>query len=149
MTVIHHPDPRLREISQPVTTFGPELKELVDAMFAVIARKETHGVGLAAVQLGILQRVIVVRIERLKVAMINPELLVGTGRITGAETCLSFPDLQATIRPARHAVIDVVCQNLRGQRRQYTLRGFPARVVQHEIDHLAGRTLLDHLDDPG
>jgi peptide deformylase len=141
------PDPRLKQKSAPVTAFGPELQALVDDMFETMYHAE--GVGLAAPQVGALQRLIVIdtspRQEGQKpLVFINPEIVHAEGKATYTEGCLSIPgEAEDTgVRAER-----VTCQALDRHGQPFTIQaeGLLAIAIQHEMDHLEGVLFVDYL----
>ncbi len=133
--------PILRECSTPVGTITDEVRKLVrnlyDTMYA------NQGVGLAANQVGIAQRIAVVDAEDRRLTLINPKVVDQSGEERAEEGCLSIPELFGDVdRPAR---IVVETDTLEGARERHELQGLPARAVQHEIDHLDGILFIDHL----
>jgi peptide deformylase len=137
-----YPDPVLRMEAKPVEEFDEELRRLVERMRGLMV--EANGVGLAATQVGILRRLFVfTRGEEDEVlAVVNPELVRrGDETETDDEGCLS---LQGVAIPVERTV-SVRLEGLdeRGEPVAYDLDGFPARTVQHELDHLDGVIILD------
>ena len=138
-----YPDPALRMQAKPVEEFDDELRRLVERMRALMV--DASGVGLAATQLGILQRVFVFDTgddDHEVAALVNPELMRRSKELeTDDEGCLS---LQGVLVPVERAVtVRVEGRNERGEEVGYDLDGFPARAAQHELDHLDGVLILD------
>lgn len=136
-------DPTLRQPTKMVTVFDPRLAKLVGAMLAVMHREE--GVGLAAPQIGVLSRVMVWRDpenEDLEYAFINPQIVSRSEECTTAgEGCLSVPG--CTVEVSRNDEVVVTAQDLEGTPLTLEASGIVARIMQHEIDHLDGRLILD------
>jgi len=137
-----YPDPVLRMEAKPVEEFDEELRRLVERMRALMV--EANGVGLAATQVGVLRRLFVfVSGEDGDVsAIVNPEIVRRSDQTeTDDEGCLS---LQGVAIPVERAV-SVRLEGLdeRGEQVAFELEGFPARTVQHELDHLDGALILD------
>jgi peptide deformylase len=131
--------PALSEIAQPVP-FGEEIGAIIEDMFQTM--RQFGGIGLAANQVDVLKRVIVVNAAGFKQAFINPVIVRRqNGEQTAKEGCLSFPGLQVIKIRAMQIVVEGFDQNWRPVR--FKLRGLAARVVQHEIDHLDGITIGD------
>lgn len=133
--------PALREESAPVDTVDDAVRQLVDDMFQTM--DASRGVGLAANQIGITQRVAVIDAEGQRFAMINPRLVEVEGKATAEEGCLSIPDVFADVtRPER-----VVLEALDAEGRPFRLEtgGLTARAIQHEIDHLDGILFFDRV----
>ena len=140
LPIIHAPDPRLKQVSRPVTDeeFGPDLDRRAHEMVATMVA--ARGAGLAAVQVGDLRRLIVATINNEIVVMVNPTITHRSKIVqVDAEGCLSFP--KRVVQRPRARQVTVSYTNLRGEPVMTTLSGFPARVVQHECDHLDGKTI--------
>ena len=133
-------DPILRKVSRPVEEITPRITQLIDDMRATL--KKSGGVGLAAVQVGVLRRIVLVEDENGQVLeLINPEIIAAEGSQTGAEGCLSVPDKWGvTERPAR-----VTVRALDRNGREFTVTGeeLTARCFCHELDHLEGVLFTD------
>jgi len=145
LKVITYPHPVLLKVSAPVTDFGPAQQKLFDDMVETMYVED--GVGLAAPQVGISQRILVAspRAKRGEEEIfVNPEIYELHGRQLGPEGCLSFPGITAEIYRATR--IRIRYQDRSGKPVDRQLRDFFARVLQHEIDHLEGVTLLDRVD---
>lgn len=136
--ILHVPDQRLLQVSQPViidfSSFGPLVDDMIDT---VVAAK---GAGLAAIQVDCRLRIIVVQLEtspiKLYGEMFNPEIVRAYGDVqVHREGCLSI--LGETFEVARHDKIDLVYKTFAGERSK-TFSGRTARIIQHEIDHLDG-----------
>lgn len=147
MQVLVYPDPVLRRGGKAVTAFGPELRELADQMFA--AMYEEGGVGLAAPQVGIEQKLLVLnpsgdRNDRSgERVLCNARITRKKGREFGEEGCLSFPGIHADVE--RWVTISVTYQDLAGKEQTLQAEGWLARIVQHELDHLDGVLFVDRL----
>jgi peptide deformylase len=148
-------DPRLRLRAHAVDRFTDDLQTLIDDM--VETMRAAPGVGLAATQLGVRQRVIVVEYppegasddeEEPPVklyAVVNPEIARrSTETITATEGCLSIPGYLGSVE--RHAAVTVKGLNRRGKPFQLKARGWTARIFQHEIDHLDGVLFIDRAE---
>lgn len=128
-------DPLLRKQSREVTKFDNRLKYLVEDMFETMYHAE--GVGLAAPQVGILKRVIVIDDgEDNKLEMINPVIKEMDGEEVQIEGCLSLPHKQGSVKRATHIVVDYYDKD--NNKKTLETRDFLARIIQHEIDHLNG-----------
>jgi peptide deformylase len=141
------PDPILRKASKPVARIDAKVKTLVSDMFDTMY--DAPGIGLAAVQVGELVRVIVAdptrgEEEKKPVAMINPEIVWSSEeKEPYEEGCLSIPEeLYEVERPVR---IRVRYTDLEGEEHELEADGLFARVIQHEIDHINGVLFIDHL----
>lgn len=144
--VRHDGDPVLRKISKEVKEVTPRIKELVEDMFETMYHSD--GVGLAAPQVGILRRVIVVDVgeedKRKPMAFINPEIIEKDGDVRGQEGCLSVPGVAGLVnRPER---IKVKALDINGEEFTIEAEDFFARAICHEIDHLNGILFIDKED---
>ena len=140
-----YPDPLLRKVAQPVEAFDAGLRAFVDAMF--VRMHASKGVGLAAPQVGVGKRVLVLNPTGEKqddVVLVNPTIVARSGPATVFdEGCLSFPGIYAEItRPDR---CTVVAQDAEGTRIEKEYAGFVSRIIQHEYDHLEGVLLVDRM----
>lgn len=136
----------LREPCAPVAVVDDEVRTLIGDLFDSL--RAADGVGLAAPQIGVLQRVIVVDVshqlpDQPPLALVNPRIVKASGTQVGEEGCLSFPDLYSEVK--RHASVEVEALDAEGQPLLVTAEGFKARVLQHEIDHLQGTLFVDHV----
>lgn len=140
-------DPVLETPCEPITSFGtPDLQELVDGMFETMYA--ARGVGLAAPQVGVSQRLTVIDIScgedpAQKHVLINPEIVRVEGLQTGEEGCLSIPGFREQVTRARTAVVRA--RNLDGEPVEVTGEDLLARALQHEVDHLNGVLFLSRL----
>ncbi|MCY8103832.1 peptide deformylase [Bacillus mojavensis] len=134
--VVTHPAEVLETPAETVTVFDKKLKKLLDDMYDTML--EMDGVGLAAPQIGILKRAAVVDIgeESGRIDLVNPEILEQSGEQTGVEGCLSFPGIYGEVTRADY--VKVRAYNRQGKPFIFEARGFFARAVQHEMDHLDG-----------
>jgi peptide deformylase len=140
------PDPILKQTAKPVAKVDDSVRALVKDMFETMYAAD--GVGLAAPQIGVLQRVIVLdttsRQPELKpVAMINPEIVAMEGETSFTEACLSLPGEAEDVD--RAAVVTVKFLDLDGQEQTLKCDGLLAIAVQHEADHLNGTVFVDHV----
>jgi len=137
--------PVLRQRAQPVAPADADIRELVDDLFETM--RAAKGIGLAANQVGVAQRVAVVDVGEdgeLPLVLINPRIVeVGAERERAEEGCLSIPDLYAEVDRAYSVVLEAIDRDARPYR--VTVAGLKARAVQHEIDHLDGILFLDRL----
>ena len=128
-------DPVLRKKSRPVVNFDEKLWTLLDDMKETL--KKADGAGLAAVQVGILRRAVIVDVGDGKpLELINPEIVETSGEQEGQEGCLSLPGEWGVVR--RPEFVRVRAQNRKGQWCMYKGEGLKARCFCHEIDHLNG-----------
>ena len=144
LPILEYPDPRLKKVAAPVTVFGPEIERLVRDMADTMY--EAPGIGLAATQVDVHKRVIVIDIsetrDQLRV-FVNPELLEAEGEAECEEGCLSVPGYYDKV--TRAANIRVRAQNERGEIFELATDGLLAVCVQHEMDHLLGKVFVDYL----
>ena len=144
LPILEYPDPRLKKVASPVTVFGPEIERLVRDMAETMY--EAPGIGLAATQVDVHKRVIVIDIsetrDQLRV-FVNPELLEAEGEAECEEGCLSVPGYYD--RVTRAASIRVRAQNERGETFELATDGLLAVCIQHEMDHLLGKVFVDYL----
>lgn len=144
--------PVLRKVSTPVTPGYEGLKELVENMYATMYASE--GVGLAAPQIGLNHRIVVIdadpvadsfpECEGRKLTLINPEIEILDGDPIGRnEGCLSLPGLSEEVKRVEHIRLKWVDENF--QPHEEEISGFLARIVQHECDHLEGKLYIDHI----
>jgi peptide deformylase len=147
LPIITLPDPLLRKTSAPIERVDDELRALADDMLETMY--DAPGVGLAAVQVGILRRLIVADAAgkdegRRPLVLINPEILtLGSDMRLHEEGCLSIPDVRIDIE--RPAWLRVRYLDRDGKPREMDASGLLATVIQHEIDHLNGRMIIDFL----
>ncbi len=139
--IVKEPDPILREISKPVSKVTRNVQKLLDDMAETMY--DAEGIGLAAPQIGILKRVIVVdpHDESGLIQMVNPELVFKEGEQLGPEGCLSIPGISGDVKRAQK--IKVVGLDRDGKPLVIEAEDFLARIFQHEIDHLNGILFTD------
>jgi peptide deformylase len=141
--VIKVPAPVLRQRAEEVSKVSKKTQLLIDELMRIM--RKANGVGLAAPQVGILQRVIVVAPEGAKpVALINPKVIKSEGEYTGQEGCLSIPGLYGDV--TRPGYVEVEALDRKGHRMLYKLEAMEAKIMQHEIDHLNGILFIDKVD---
>lgn len=134
--------PILREKALPVNKVNDEIKELVKDMIETMYAQ--GGVGLAAPQVGVSKRIIVIDSEEKGVlVLINPVIIKREGVSNEEEGCLSVPGIYSTVR--RSSLITVEAMDLEEKKIQITQEGFLAIVLQHEIDHLDGYLFIDRV----
>ncbi len=138
----------LRSVSEPVVDFGDNLKQIADqlkiALLSAPLQVGMEGVGLSAVQIGILKRIFVVFFDDGTFRFfVNPKIKpVGDEKITDTEGCLSIPDVLVPV--PRYEKIKITYQDLEGNTYKEIYKGFYARVIQHEVDHLDGKLIIDY-----
>ena len=134
-------DPILRKVSRKVENFDDRLFQLLDDMHDTLKQKD--GIGLAAVQIGVLRRVVVIEYEGTVMELINPEITEREGEQCENEACLSLPPKAGkTVRPK---TVKVRAQNRNGNWCLYKGTDLLARCFCHEIDHLDGKLYTDRL----
>jgi peptide deformylase len=147
LPILVAPDPRLKKIAQPVAAVDATVRQLMDDMLETMYR--APGIGLAAPQVGVLQRVIVLDLAHedekpQPLRMANPELVwVADDDASYNEGCLSVPDHYADV--VRPAAIRVRYLDENNEARELEADGLLATCIQHEIDHLDGILFIDHL----
>jgi peptide deformylase len=138
-----YPDKVLTRKAEPVTVFGPELEVLAQDMLETM--DESEGVGLAAPQVGVSKRLLVLcEPEGEPMCLVNPVIEDSQGREYGEEGCLSLPKMYARVPRATH--IKVHAQDVFGVPFTFEANDFLARIIQHECDHLDGIVFPDRLD---
>lgn len=138
-TVVLYPDPVLREIASPVTVFDATLQTLVSDMFETM--DDYRGVGLAAPQVGVGLRVLVVGYKKHRFEIVNPELVAASGEAVDEEGCLSLPGVNVDV--SRYVRVHVKGFSAVGRPIVVREKGFVARIIQHELDHLNGVLIID------
>lgn len=134
----------LRDPAQPVPKVSSEIKKLIEEMFETM--RENNGVGLAAPQVGINKRVIVIDDgQHEPLALVNPVLLRGKGEAEDTEGCLSLPGIYLPVK--RFEKVSVRGRDLKDRSIVVEAEGFFARVIQHEMDHLEGKLFIDRVED--
>jgi len=144
LTILEYPDPRLRKVAAPVTEFDGSLVKLVRDMAETMYA--APGVGLAATQVDVHKRVIVIDVSDAKddlLVLVNPEIVMAEGEAECEEGCLSVPGYYDKV--TRAARITVRAQNERGEPIERTADGLLAVCIQHEMDHLLGKMFVDYL----
>lgn len=144
LSILEFPDERLRKKAAVVKTVDDKIKKLVDDMLETMY--ESHGIGLAATQVDVHQRVIVIDVSEEKndpLFLINPEIIEKDGIKESEEGCLSVPGFYEKVTRAEH--IRVKALNRAGQSIEFEARDLLAVCVQHEMDHLNGKLFVDYI----
>ena len=144
LTILEFPDERLRKKAAVVKTVDDKIKKLVDDMLETMY--ESKGVGLAATQVDVHQRVIVIDVSEEKnnpLFLINPEIIEKDGIEESEEGCLSVPGFYEKVKRAEHVKVKALNRN--GQPFEFDARDLLAVCVQHEIDHLDGKLFVDYI----
>lgn len=157
LDIISLPNPSLRQRSQKISSFNDKLHQLVQDMENATIDWEDHrphevGVALAAPQINVLKRVVIIRNDfdnkddKSFLPLINPKIIRSEGRqVLDYEGCLSVPDIYGQV--PRYEKIKIKAQDLEGEEFRLTAEGFLARVIQHEIDHTNGCMFVDYIKD--
>ena len=144
LSILEFPDPRLRTRAEPVRTFDAKLKQFVADLFETMY--VANGVGLAATQVDVHQRVLVADMSddrKQPLALINAQILEKEGSQVYQEGCLSFPGLYADV--TRALKVKVKAQDVDGNEIVFEAEGPLAVCIQHELDHLEGKVFVDYL----
>lgn len=141
--VVKYPAEILRIVSKPVDTVNKKIRQVIEKMESVL--EKANGIGLAAPQIGMPMRIIVIAPEsKSPIVLINPNIVYEEGKVVGEEGCLSLPGLYGDVE--RSAVVEVEALDVDGRDVKYRFEGLPARIAQHEIDHLNGVLFIDKAD---
>jgi peptide deformylase len=143
-TIVHLPDPVLRQVAADVTKFDESLQQLIDDMFETMY--DAPGVGLAAPQIGISLQLAVVDVlgdKTQQYVLINPKVIASEGNTKYQEGCLSVPGVYDTVERATSVTIQALDRH--GKPFEMTADGLLGECFQHEIDHLNGRLFIDLL----
>ncbi len=132
-------DPVLRKKSKPVTEINRRVLDLLDDMADTL--HDADGAGLAAVQVGILKRIVVIDVGEGVIELINPEIVASEGEIVDSEACLSVPERSEYV--ARPKKVTVRAQTRKGNWKTFTGEDLLARAFCHELDHLDGVLYID------
>jgi peptide deformylase len=145
LQILRYPDPRLHTVAKPVETVDGRIRQLVDDMLE--SMYEADGVGLAATQVDVHERVIVIDTSEARDdprVLINPELIAESEEMTFAdEGCLSVPAVFDKVQ--RHAQVTVRALDREGEVREFQADGLLSICVQHEMDHLIGKVFVEYL----
>ena len=144
LEVLRFPDERLRTIARDVVSFDSTVQQIIDDMFETMYAEE--GIGLAATQVNIHQRIIVIDTSEDRtgqLVLINPEMLEQRGSTGIEEGCLSVPECRALVPRAEW--IKIRAMNPQGEQFELETDGLLAICIQHEMDHLVGKLFVDYL----
>ena len=145
LNILCYPDPRLHKVAKPVTAFDDKLRALVADMLETMY--ESQGVGLAATQVDVHQRLVVMDTtdERNQpTVLVNPEITwLSEERVKGEEGCLSVPGIYDGVE--RAVAVKVKAADEHGKVRELSAEGLMAVCVQHELDHLMGKVFVEYL----
>ena len=134
-----YPHPILRKTAAPVAAIDKTTHYLIKSMSRIM--HSNKAIGLAATQVGVLKRVVVVDTGEGLISMINPEILSGFGKDFLEEGCLSLPDMVVHVGRMESVFVKYIDKNEKEVEREF--RGLTARVIQHEVDHLEGILMID------
>ncbi|CAN8141891.1 peptide deformylase [uncultured Thiomicrorhabdus sp.] len=146
LDIVLYPDQGLREMCRPVAEMDDRIDKLIEDMFYTMY--DAPGIGLAAPQIAVQERVIVVDVSESKnepIALINPEIVQEAGSITWEEGCLSLPGVYAKVKRPSDVIVEGM--NRDGKIIQIEASDLLAVCLQHEIDHLNGVMFTDHLSN--
>ena len=145
LSILRYPDPRLHKMARPVAAVDDRIRTLVRDMLATMY--EAQGIGLAATQVDVHERVVVIDVSEERDApqvLINPELLWASDeRVKGDEGCLSVPGIYDGVE--RAARVRVRALDEQGRAREIEAEGLLAVCIQHEMDHLVGKVFVEYL----
>ena len=145
LDILRYPDPRLHKVARPVAEVDARIRGLVDDLLETMYSAE--GVGLAATQVDVHERVIVIDVSEPRnepIVLINPELIAVSEEMAVAEEgCLSVPEVYDKV--SRHARVLVRALDRSGASREFDAEGLLAVAVQHEMDHLLGKVFVEYL----
>ena len=147
LEIITLPDPLLRKVSAPVERVDADVLKLADGMLE--AMYAAPGIGLAAIQVGVPRRLVVLDVSddadvKVPLTFINPEIVkLGDATRRHEEGCLSIPDFQLEIERPSTLTLSYIDRD--GKRRELEAEGLLATAIQHEVDHLDGRLIIDFL----
>ncbi len=142
--ILREDDPALYKVCRPVQNIDRRTRELIDDMLETMYKAD--GCGLAASQVGILKRVVVIDCGDGAVEMINPEIILTQGEQGALEGCLSFPGQSGYVVRPDHVVARAL--NRKGELIEYDATGLFARAILHEVDHLDGKVFVRLVTDP-
>lgn len=142
-TIVPFGDPILRKTAKPVAEFGPRTDKLLDDLADTLYAAEGRA-GLAAPQIGMLRRAVVLDCGEGLIELINPEIVERRGEQTGTEACLSFPGYAGFVKRAQY--VRVRSFDRKGQPFELEGEGYLARCIQHELDHLDGVLFVDRAE---
>ena len=145
LPILCYPDPRLNTVAKPVAQFDAGLRSLVDDMLQTMY--EAEGVGLAATQVNVHQRVVVIDTSETRnqpLVLINPQITwLSPERLKGEEGCLSVPGIYDGVE--RAVAVKAQAMDVKGQMQQIEAQGMLAVCIQHELDHLMGKVFVEYL----
>ena len=150
-SILFYPDPILKQVAEKVEALDETVVAVIQDLFDTMI-DAGHSVGVAAPQIGVLRRVVVVDVSKSKLGkdnnhglleMVNPEIIEKSGSTTMREGCMSVPDYTGNVTRPDHIVVEFTDRI--GQLRVIEATGFEAVAIQHELDHLDGMLFLDRV----
>ena len=141
-SIVTYPDPVLRTEAKNVSRIDKSTRQLVQDMVSTM--REAKGLGLAANQIGVLQKVLVYDDGTGLRVVINPAVVKASGEQTAVEACLSVPGVQGDVKRSNEIVVKGIGAD--GKRVKIKAEGMAARIIQHEMDHLNGTLFIDRAD---
>ncbi|MFZ0107819.1 MAG: peptide deformylase [Thiobacillus sp.] len=144
LDILHYPDARLHTVAKPVQAVDARIRQLVDDMAETMYA--APGIGLAATQVNVHERVIVIDITETRDDLrvfINPEIVSRSGRVEGEEGCLSVPGVFDKVTRSEHVTVRALDRD--GKPFELQADGLLAICIQHEMDHLLGKVFVDYL----
>ncbi|UTW48291.1 peptide deformylase [Bacterioplanoides sp. SCSIO 12839] len=145
LPILEFPDPKLRTVAQPVTNVDERIRNIVDDMFETMY--DAPGIGLAATQVDIHERIITIDVSEDKsepLVFINPEITVLEGEPESMqEGCLSVPGFYEEVTRIEHCLVKALDRD--GKAFELECRGLLAVCIQHEVDHLEGKLMVDYV----
>jgi peptide deformylase len=154
LSIKKYPEPILRKKAKEITKIRKKTLNLITNMLETMY--SAKGLGLAATQVGVLERIIVVdttpsdeknkpdKTNHKAIVLINPKILSEEGENISEEGCLSFPNITGKVKRAAQIIVSGL--NVNGEKVEIKAGGLPARIIQHEIDHLDGILFIDRMD---
>lgn len=146
LEILHYPDPRLRTVARPVERVDARIVRLIDDMLETMYT--APGIGLAATQVNVHERVIVIDISEDRdspVVLVNPRITERDGETVGEEGCLSVPEYFEAVRRSERVTVEALGRD--GEPFSLEAEGLLAVCIQHEMDHLEGRLFVDYLSE--
>lgn len=142
LSIKKYPNPILKKRASEIKTITEKIKNIANDMLETL--QATDGLGLSGNQIGLLKRIIVVKIEDKPLVIINPKIINTSGQIEASEGCLSFPSLFVNIK--RFANVTFKGLGINGDEIKGEASGLSSRIIQHEIDHLDSILFIDRLE---
>ena len=146
LEILEYPDPRLRTVAAPVAKVDDAVRKLADDMLETMYA--APGIGLAATQVDVHQRLLVIDISEDRsdpLVLINPEIVTQSGTVKGDEGCLSVPEIYEAVERAERIRVKAI--NRAGESFELDADGLLAICIQHEMDHLEGKLFVDYLSE--